>query len=446
MIRDQSIVKRGILPVMMVDGLNVVTGGDKDMQMMDLRHYVPQLSNAERDRRWQSTRKEMEVQGIDCLIVWGNTISQGLGMTNVRYLTQVGSWHGGIALFPRQGEVTLFTAPVHMNIPYSAYSASQDWVQDIRSYKMAALIEEIKARGLARGRIGVVSYGNVVAGNNLTYHDYIALTTALPDATFTDASAIIEDLRRIKSPEEIAMLEQSGRVARKTLDAMISTAGPGVGENEVYAAMMHAQIVEGGEPNLFNLMSSASIEEGAGMRRRLLHGNDQPLCPINRKLEQGDLIICEFHAAYGGYLTGVEFSVSVGKPPTELLELHKVAVECLHAAVEHCRPGVTVHELAAAIRRPVVSRGLDYLELGFHNHGMSSADFPTIVYKPGSGVMGGDGMPDFVLKENMVLGTNIDIHNPQWKTDVGVMLGDTVQITASGGRRLVDIPLDLPVK
>jgi hypothetical protein len=87
---------------------------------------------------------------------------------------------------------------------------------------------------------------------------------------------------------------------------------------------------------------------------------------------------------------------------------------------------------------------LDYLELGFHNHGLSSADFPTIVRKPGMGIMGGDNMPHFALHENMVLGTNIDIHNPNWKTDVGVMLGDTLQITAKGGRRLVDIPLALP--
>jgi hypothetical protein len=46
----------------------------------------------------------------------------------------------------------------------------------------------------------------------------------------------------------------------------------------------------------------------------------------------------------------------------------------------------------------------------------------------------------------MVLGTNIDIHNPRWRTDVGVMLGDTLQVTPQGGRRLVGIPLELPVK
>ena len=291
----------------------------------------------------------------------------------------------------------------------------------------------------------MVAYGNVVAGTNLTYHDYLALTSALPDASLSDESEIVDELRRIKSPEEIAMLEKSGAIARTAVDAMIEAAAPGVRENELYAAMLHAQIVAGGEPNIFNLLSSGPIE-GNGGARRLIHGNDQPHPPITRKLERGDIIVCEFHASYGGYLTAVEFTVVVGEPPRALRDLHGVAVECLQAGRDHFRPGVTVHELAAAMRTPVTSRGLDYIELGFHNHGLASADFPTIVYKPGLGLMAGDGMPPFRLQENVVFGTNIDISNPRWKTDVGVMLGDTFQVTPSGGRALVNIPLHLPVK
>ncbi|MBI2359907.1 MAG: aminopeptidase P family protein [Deltaproteobacteria bacterium] len=415
-------------------------------EIMDLKPYLPQLSLAERDRRWRAAREQMAAKGIDCLVVWGNTISQGLAMTNVRYLTQVGSWHGGIALFALENEVTLFNAPRHMSLPYNGYLAAQDWVRDIRPYSMKAIIEEIKGRGLERGKIGVVSYGNVVAGNNLTYHDYLALQAGLPQATFTDESDMIEELRRTKSPEEIAMLEKSGAIARKVVETMIRTAAPGVRENELYAAMIHTQVVEGAEPNIFILMSSGPIGENGALRRRLLHGNDQPICPNRRPLEKGDLVICEFHVSFGGYLSAVEFTVAVGEPPRELRDLHAAAVECLQAGVEKCRPGTTVHELAAAFREPAKRRGLDYIELGFHNHGLSSADFPTIVYKPGWGRMAGDGMPDFALEEHMVLGTNIDIHNPHWRADVGVMLGDTLQVTSSGGRRLVGIPLELPVK
>ncbi len=414
--------------------------------MMDLKPYVPQLSIAERDRRWRAARKRMAAKGLDCLIVWGNTISQGLGMTNVRYLTQVGSWHGGIALFPCDGEVTVFSAPRHMSVPYNGYAVVQDWVEDIRPYSMKGIIDELKARGFERGRIGVVSYGNVVAGNNLTYHDYLALQAGLPQATLVDESDMIEELRRVKSAEEIRMLEISGAIACKVVDTMIETAAAGVRENELYAAMIKTQLVEGAEPNIFILMSSGPVGPDGTMRRRLLHGNDQPLCPTGRKLESGDIVICEFHVSYGGYLSAVEFTVAVGEPPRELRELHAVAVECLEAAVDRFRPGATVRQIASAMREPVLSRGFDYLELGFHNHGLSSADFPTIVYKPGWGRMAFDEMADFAVLENMIFGTNIDIHNPRWRTDVGVMLGDTIQVTPSGGRRLVNIPLQLSVK
>ncbi|MDP6558903.1 MAG: M24 family metallopeptidase, partial [Candidatus Binatia bacterium] len=309
--------------------------------MMDLKPYVPQLSVEERDRRWRATRERMAEKNIDCLIVWGNTISQGLGMTNVKYLTQVGSWHGGIVLFPQEGKVTLFTAPPHMSTPYNGYLAAQDWVQDIRPFSMRRIIQEIKDRGLEHGRLGLVTYGNVVAGNNLTYYDYQAMTTELPEAILTDVSEMVEELRRIKSPEEIAMLGRSGTIARKVVETMIERATPGVRENELYAAMIHTQLIEGGEPNIFILMSSGPIHGDGSLRRRLIHGNDQPLCPSRRKLEEGDLIICEFHVSYGGYLSAVEFSVCVGDPPKELRELHAVAVECLNACVENCRTGVS---------------------------------------------------------------------------------------------------------
>jgi len=58
-----------------------------------------------------------------------------------------------------KGEVTLFNAPRHMNVPYNGYLSCQDWIQDIRPYSMKALVEEIKVRGFEHGNIGLVSYG-----------------------------------------------------------------------------------------------------------------------------------------------------------------------------------------------------------------------------------------------------------------------------------------------
>jgi hypothetical protein len=91
------------------------------------------------------------------------------------------------------------------------------------------------------------------------------------------------------------------------------------------------------------------------------------------------------------------------------------------------------------MRRPVREAGCSFVELGFHGHGLGSPEFPTVIHASGKGNLDGRGIGDMVLEENMVFGLNIDIHNPAWRTDVGVMLGDTVVVTADTPRLLVGV-------
>jgi hypothetical protein len=39
----------------------------------------------------------------------------------------------------------------------------------------------------------------------------------------------------------------------------------------------------------------------------------------------------------------------------------------------------------------------------------------------------------------------VDIHDPNWRDDVGVVLGDTVVITKDGARKIVQTPLEFVV-
>ena len=43
----------------------------------------------------------------------------------------------------------------------------------------------------------------------------------------------------------------------------------------------------------------------------------------------------------------------------------------------------------------------------------------------------------------MVFGLNIDLHDPAWRRDVGVMLGDMVAVTPGGVEYMCQIPLDV---
>jgi Xaa-Pro aminopeptidase len=411
----------------------------------DLSGYLPRFSLAERDRRWAAVRALMGVNGLDCLLVLGNDRFFGYGNSNVRYLTQIdGQRMGAAAIFPYEGDPLVFAVPPHMHdTPFPVYRAFNNWIAETRALAgMKAVTDSMKQLGYGRGHIGLVGFrvGPTSAKAGIvSYEEYMSVLSELPEARVSDATAIVDAVRMIKSAEEIAMLKRSGEISAKKIEAMVRMARPGVRECELFAEMVRTEIALGAEAITFNLLASGPAR--GEKTQHLLHGRGQTLSPTTRTLAEGDIVMTEFHTSYGGYLTGCEKSVFIGKPPDELRRVHDVAAECMEAGIARLRPGVTVGEAADAFREPARRAGMEYIELGFHGHGLSSPEFPSCAYEP----KGRDrkeapagGVRSVVIAENMVFATNIDIHDPAWRRDVGIMgPGETVWVTSEGPVRLV---------
>jgi len=405
----------------------------------ELRKYVPQVSLKERNRRWDKARKRMLMAGIDVLVFLGNDIYWGMGMANLRYMLQVDAQLGAYAMFPLEGEPVVWHAVVHMNRPTSMYLSVQDWVTDFRTFGgLAPIVDELQTRGFERASIGLVGFSSTIQTTPTFLHDdIVGLEKMMPHARFTDASGILQDMRMVKSEEEIDLLRGAAKIARKVIDAMINTARPGVTEAEVYAEMIRTQIANGGEPNIFNLLSSGPVEHPPEELWHLLHGCEQPLTPTTRPLQAGDIVISEWHTKYGGYRCHTEHVVYLGKrAPKELLDIWAASVECLEASKEALIAGRTIREAVAMIRKPAERAGLDFVELGFHAMGLASPEFPTVIYREGFGsnALNGHSIGDMVLEEGMAFGNNIDLHNSRWKPDVGCMLSDFIGGAAATGR------------
>lgn len=414
----------------------------------ELLQYVPQMTLAERDRRWNATRKAMAEEGLDCLLLWGNDLFWDMGMVNVRYLTHIGSKMHAFVVFPLKGEPIVFSGLPHTNRPFSIYRSTQNWVTDIRvNLGISQVADSVKETGYEKACIGIVGFGTTLVPDNVTYKEYTTLLQQLPNATFVRATDLVERQRVIKSDEEIAMLERAGKIAYETIQTMIGSARPGVRECELYANIVHTQISKGCEPIIFHLMHSgpATAPLSDGFLQHLVHGVEQPASPTMRPLGKDDLVVTEFHTSWAGYMVAAEFSIYLGKAPKELHRIHDVAVECFYSGIEKMRPGVTCRELWEAFRRPSEKAGMDYVELGFHGHGLASPEYPSVTYKSREAPMlTGDALGDVVLQENMVFGTNIDMFDPNWRVDVGIMLGDTIQVTKDGPRRLINTPMEFP--
>lgn len=413
----------------------------------ELLQHIPQISLTERNRRWDKLRKKMLHAKLDALILMGNDISTGNGMGNLRYLLQVGTAFGADALFPLIGEPVVWSNVAHMNRPVSLLKSTQEWVQDFRSKSGApGIADEVTRRGLSKSRIGLVGFSSFLqTQTTFLHHDILGLEKVLPDVEFVDATSLLSEMRFTKSEEEIDMMRKAGKVARKAVDAMLESCQPGTPDAKVFADMLHTQIANGAEPIVFNLFAAGPVDHPEDELWHLLHGFEHPAVPTMRPLQDGDLVISEFHTQYGGYRVHTEYTVYLGKTvPDGLKRLWDVAVECLHASQEALVPGRTFGEAVEMIRAPAKKANVDWVELGFNSKGTASPEF-SVVYESGYGNNpgNGDGLRKLELEEGMTLGNNIDLHDSEWKVDVGVMLGDFMVVRPGGAEKLVDTPLEI---
>jgi len=211
--------------------------------------------------------------------------------------------------------------------------------------------------------------------------------------------------------------------------------------------MARAHIAAGGEPALFILFGSGPVDHPEDEWWNLLHGAEGPKSPTMRPLGRGDIVIAEWHTKYGGYRCHTEYSVYLGRrAPDRLRRIWDVALECLEASRTALRAGNTVGEAVREIRAPAHRAGMNWVELGFHAMGIGSPELPTVVYEEGFGppMLNGEGIGDMVLEEGMTFGNNIDLHEGQWKRDVGCMLADFMVVRPGGAEVLVNVPTELP--
>lgn len=416
-----------------------------------LHDWVPQLSAEERNRRWARFRELMSLAGLEAVVLIGNDMSFGMGTANLRYLTHVGSLCGGEAAFFLDSDPVVWNSnQPQMHEPVNGYLQTQRWVSDIRlSDGIPGVVSELRNRGCGHGRIGVAPFSSTLfATPFILASQQAALERELPDATILQAGWLLEEMRLIKSPEEVGLLRRAAEISRAALDSLIAAARDGVPEAALMGEMLRTQVANGAEPQVFNFMSSGPVDHPQSEVWRLLHGTEAPGAPTMRPLADGDIVITEYHTSYGGYLAGTEFTVYVGRrAPAQLRAIFEVCTEALHVSQEVLRPGVTLREAWTAIRRPVERAGMDFVELGFHGHGLASPEFPTVVHRPDQGgprSMDGSGIGDLVIREGMVFGNNVDVFDPRWKADVGCMYGDTVVVGRDATVRLVDVPTELP--
>jgi Xaa-Pro dipeptidase len=388
---------------------------------------TPQLSLQERDRRYKIVREAMAVRSIDCLLLPANTGRWEQLQADSRYLTSIGGFATEVfTVFPLVGEVTAY---VFNRAAW--WKQAQNWVQDVRDGRnrwSENAIERINELGLQKGRLGIAGLAGLFRAPEgiIPFSSVRAIQEAFSGIELVNATEMMQEIRAVKSAEEISFLERSAEIVEKVITTMAETARPGVSEKELYGAMVQTMLANGGElPTLFFLSAGAEISSSS-------------FVPTEYRIQKGDRIINEVEAKYGGYAAQAVSPVVVGKPREDYLEMVEISRACFDAVLEKMRPGVTFGTLFDIYRQTIELSGKGkYLWSHPMMHARGLGD-------DGPALLGDKDLERFAQIE-LQAGMTF-ILKPQVREITGkgrASIGDTVVVTENGARRLGNRQLKL---
>jgi methionyl aminopeptidase len=174
----------------------------------------------------------------------------------------------------------------------------------------------------------------------------------------------------LKSPAEIELMRQAGRIVATVLADMRERVKPGVTLIELDTAAEAIIRAHGATPSF---KGKAHNEPGApafpgticaSVNEEIVHG-----IPSSRRVKEGDILKIDVGAYYKGYHGDSAITLPVGRVSHEAMELMRVTQECLVAAIAAARNGNRTGDIGAAIQRTAESQGFSVVR-EYTSHGV----------------------------------------------------------------------------
>jgi Xaa-Pro aminopeptidase len=362
--------------------------------------------------------------GIDCLLM--QNCGQFLG-GYVRWFTDVPASNSNpmTVIFPSDDAMTVVTSggkPLAPTPPAWAVRGVRERIslpyfltmRYTNTLDAEAVTAELRKRNTKR--LGIVGKGSMSA----VMHEYLEENLAASE--LIDATDLVDEIKAIKSPEEISLIERSIAMHDAAFAAVPALVRPGKREYEIMSALQHLLVDMGSEEQLI-MMGSAPAGGAAGIK---------PAYFQNRTLQEGDqlTIMIEVNGP-GGFYGEVGRTVCLGEPPRHLVDAWEVAKAAQLRTAERLKPGARPADLFRAHNEFLEGHGYPAEgRLYAHSQGYDLVERPAI-------------HPDepMVLKANM----HIAVHPLASTEHAFGFCCDNYLIGEQGAVRLSKTPLELLV-
>ena len=248
----------------------------------------------------------------------------------------------------------------------------------------------------------------------------------------------------IKTPYEIKIMREAGRINAEALAAAVALIKPGVTTralNEAFEAVHEKYDVyspfknyPGPYPYPTSVCTSVNDE--------LVHG-----IPSDRKLEEGDIVSIDCGTVYQGFVGDMSVTVPIGEVDAETKRLIKVTKQALEIATSKMVPGNTTGDIGYAVQTFVEENGF-YITRTYTGHGVGRKmhEGPQVPNygKPGRGMKLREGMT-IALEPMVLVGTGATrVKEDEWTVasadgSLTAHFEHTVAVTSNGPEILTEL-------
>lgn len=285
------------------------------------------------------------------------------------------------------------------------------WVPQVRTEGNGSVDAISQAVGLIKGagvpmkRVGVeMPFLPMDAGR--------ALSDALPGSEIKDALLVLERLRAVKSPAELARLKKASELVIGSMIEVIAKHGPGTTKQQ-----------------LSDALKIAEVNRGLTFEYCLLAcGSSHNRAPSAQRWENGDVLSLDSGGNYHGYIGDLARMAVLGEPDSELMDLLAEIEIIQRAAFAAVRPGAMGGEIYVAAESELArSSQRDCTDFLAHGMGLVSHEAPRLT---ATGPIPYDD-PDArrPLESGMVVSIETTMKHPRRGF---IKLEDTVAVTATG--------------
>ena len=320
-----------------------------------------------------------------------------------------------VGIFPTKGIPALILPELEKaKVAQLDYQLNTYFYNEDQSTWTSVFRSALTDAGLEKAKLGIIP-------QHLRMLEYSYLENACPDLEISSGQEILKQIRMIKGPDELRLMDEAVRLAECALSCIIPAIKTGMTEKELASKLVSRLFHEGSDPKL-PFFPIVSFGENSA---------NPHATPTDRILREGDLVLVDWGASHEGYYSDITRTFVMGDANPELEQIAQFVLEANTAGREAVKPGALTREVDQAARQVIEKAGYGkfFIHRTGHGLGRESHEDPYI-----------SQFDKTILEPGMTFTIEPGIYLPGRG---GVRIEDDVLVTEDGCRSLTLMPREL---